>query len=278
VFSSGIAVAFDRASGLDVVLTHGDALMAMDATVVSLFAGCGGLDLGFHELGFRIRYAADNDSAAIKAYRYNLGDVIHLRDVASSEFHSDLAGLGSTDVVLGGFPCQGFSKAGPKRAGDVRNTLYLEMLQAVKVLKPAIFIAENVDGLGQNFGGAYLQTILTDFASIGYQVDHRLVDAVAYGVPQHRRRILFVGTRGSARRFEWPATTHQSPLRNGERAIKPETEDLFNVARQLYPARTIHDAISDLPPLGQALDHVVTNSWPAQYQHVFRAILPGQKL
>lgn len=254
--------------------------MSLDWTVVSLFAGCGGLDLGFHELGFKTRYAADHDAAAVRTYQHNISDAIHLRDVTSAQFHSDIAQLGSVDVVLGGFPCQGFSKAGPKRAGDVRNVLYLEMLQAVKALQPSIFIAENVDGLGQNFGGTYLKSILADFASIGYQVDHRLVDAVSYGIPQHRRRILFVGIREGASQFDWPATTHELPKRNGERAIHQEIKSphLISSCQQYRPARTIRDAIEDLPKIGQLQDHVTTNAWPEQYHHVFKAIAPGQKL
>ena len=252
----------------------------MDWTVVSLFAGCGGLDLGFHELGFKTLYAADHDAAAVKAYKHNLGNTIQLRDVASSQFHNDLAHIGSADVVLGGFPCQGFSKAGPKRFGDTRNVLYLEMLRAVELLQPRIFIAENVYGLGQNFGGAYLQSILADFSGIGYQVEHRLVDAITYGVPQHRRRILFIGTRDADRQFKWPAATHELQRRNGERAIDTETEELFAVKSPLrqQPARTIRDAIGDLPAIGLFPDHVVTNSWPAHYQHIFKAISSGQKL
>lgn len=249
--------------------------MDLDWTVVSLFSGCGGLDLGFHERGFNTRYAADHDAAAVKAYRHNIGDAIHLRDVTSSQFHGDLAQLGSADVVLGGFPCQGFSKAGPKRIGDARNALYLEMLRAVECLQPSIFIAENVDGLGQNFGGTYLQSILTDFARIGYHVDYRLVDTVAYGIPQHRRRIVFVGTRGVQRAFEWPAATHELPRRKGERAIDQEA---FSASLRLRAARTIRDAIDDLPSLGQFPDHVVTDSWPEHYHHIFKAIAPGQKL
>lgn len=254
--------------------------MALDLTVVSLFAGCGGLDLGFHELGFKTIYAVDHEAAAVKTYRHNLSDAIQLRDVTSSQFHDDLKHIGTADVVLGGFPCQGFSKAGPKRMGDARNALYLEMLRAVKLLQPEIFIAENVDGLGQNFGGAYLQSILSDFGGIGYQVEHRLVDAVAYGVPQHRRRILFVGTRSSDRRFEWPVATHSLPHRNGERAIDRETDDLFanRLPAPRSAARTIMDAIDDLPEIGRFPDHVVSNSWPAHYRHIFKAISPGQKL
>ena len=148
-----------------------DSLGGKQLTVVSLFCGCGGLDLGFHEEGFDIVYAADNDPAAISVYRRNIDNNAHVKDVCSADFHSDLRQLPAVDVVLGGFPCQGFSKAGPKRHGDERNFLYLEMKSAVETLRPRIFIAENVDGLSQNFGGSYLRAIVEDFSAVGYRVE-----------------------------------------------------------------------------------------------------------
>src|SRR4051812_48114491 len=117
------------------------------STVVSIFSGCGGLDVGFNEQGFDLVYACDNDPAAVDAYARNIDDRVFLRDARSAEFHRDIAAIGHCDVVLGGFPCQGFSKAGPKREDDLRNTLYTEMLNAIGTLRPKVFIAENVDGI-----------------------------------------------------------------------------------------------------------------------------------
>lgn len=250
-------------------------------TVVSLFCGCGGLDLGFHEADFDIVYAADNDDAAISVYKRNIDSNAYVKDVCSAEFHSDLGQLPSVDVVLGGFPCQGFSKAGPKRQADERNFLYLEMKAAVAMLRPKVFIAENVDGLGQNFGGSYLRAIVDDFSQVGYRMEWRLVDAVAFGVPQHRRRILFVGVRNDQAGFPWPVTEYGLPRRNGESQISHSTSDLFEEGpsqRALLAAMTIRDAIGDLPELGQIPDHLVTNKWPSGYASIFKAIAPGQKL
>ena len=94
--------------------------------VVSLFSGCGGLDLGFKEQGFDVIYACDSDQAAVHCYTKNIDHAIVLRDVTSNEFRSDILAIGHCDVVLGGFPCQGFSKAGPKNEKDTRNNLYSE--------------------------------------------------------------------------------------------------------------------------------------------------------
>lgn len=249
-------------------------------SVVSLFAGCGGLDIGFKELDYDLVYACDNDPAAITVYKRNIDTRAYVRDVTSDIFHSDMKSLGSCDVILGGFPCQGFSKAGPKKEDDKRNFLYLEMHSAVNRLKPKIFLAENVDGISQNFKGAYLEAIIRDFKEIGYRVDYRLFDSVAFGVPQHRRRIYFIGVRDDlAPEFEWPELSHKSKSRNGE-AIIADLGGLFSTphASQLR-TRTIRDSIQDLVELNDSIpDHRVTNSWKKTWTSIFKKIGPGQKL
>lgn len=250
-------------------------------SVVSLFAGCGGLDIGFQELGFDLIYACDNDPAAVAAYKANIDERAYVRDVRGAEFHSDVKALGSCDVVLGGFPCQGFSKAGPKRQGDDRNFLYLEMKAAVDKLRPKIFLAENVDGLSQNFKGSFLQTIVNDFKAVGYDVAYKLFDSAAFGVPQHRRRIYFVGVRDDivGDSFIWPKPTNDVKSRNGESVISVDM-DLFSEGQsRLAPVKTIFDAIADLVGLDDSIDgHKIANSWKSDLQLIFSKIGPGQKL
>jgi DNA (cytosine-5)-methyltransferase 1 len=257
-------------------------------SVVSLFSGCGGLDLGFKEYAFDLTYACDIDPAALDCYARNIDRHVFLRDVASSEFHADIAAIGSADVVLGGFPCQGFSKAGPKKVSDTRNVLYREMKNAIAKLRPYLFIAENVDGLSQNFAGEYLKLILQDFKEIGYNVQYRILDATAFGLAQHRRRIFFVGIRlPSTYTFQWPSPTHEVKLRNGEFKVPEESIEqlpLFQWASSnstpvLEKTRTIQDAIVDLVELDEKIpDHQVTKDWPQKYEAVFKAIKEGQKL
>lgn len=251
--------------------------------VVSVFCGCGGLDLGFLRAGFDLIYACDIDPAAVACYARNLDARVFCRDATSQAFHEDVRNIGRCDVVLGGFPCQGFSKAGPKQEDDSRNTLYVEMRRVVAQLAPRLFIAENVDGLSQNFAGAYLKRIASDFAALGYAVEHRILDAVAYGVPQHRRRVFFIGIRADQGiTFAWPAPTHRSPARNGEFRIAEAQNGptLFDPAPpDLAPPRTLRAAIGDLAERGPEVpDHVFAESWPKKYEHVFRRIGPGQKL
>lgn len=257
--------------------------MAQSPKVCSIFCGCGGLDLGFREAGFDLVYACDFDATAVDCYRHNVDPRVFQTDVLSSAFDSDLNALRGVDVVLGGFPCQGFSKAGPKRRTDGRNSLYLRMRDAVRKLRPSIFVAENVDGILQNFKGAFVEQIVGDFLALGYRVDYRLLNALAFGVAQHRRRVVFVGVRDdSPLQFRWPVPTHESVARNGEFAV-PEQRSLFdcNVVCEgkLRPPLTIRDAIGDLVDLGASVpDHVVTNAWPKSYEAIFAAIGPGQKL
>lgn len=253
-------------------------------SVVSLFAGCGGLDLGFKELNYDLIYACDSDPAAVACYRHNVDPRIVQRDVNEPAFLDDLRRLRRCDIVVGGFPCQGFSKAGPKRVDDERNSLYLRMRQAVELLRPQLFLAENVDGIEQNFDGVFVERIRQGFTfgELAYEVDYQVLDAHAFGVPQHRRRAFFVGRRRPIERpFAWPAPSHERRERNGEFKVASDLP-LFakrSFAGRLPPPRTIRDAIGDLQRLDASVpDHAVTNNWPADYDHVIRRIGPGQKL
>jgi DNA (cytosine-5)-methyltransferase 1 len=250
-------------------------------TVVSLFSGCGGLDLGFHQEGFRLVYASDNDPAAVRCYAANIDNNVFLRDVSSQKFHDDVDEIGKCDVVLGGFPCQGFSKAGPKKVADPRNILYVEMKRAVERLAPSVFIAENVDGMSQNFGGEFVDRILNDFRQLGYLVENRILQAADFGLPQYRRRIFFVGVKKSVgRAFVWPVPTHSTINRSGEFIIDHSNAPLFDILPSELPrARSIADAIGDLLENSEGVpDQITTANWPKQYSHIFRAVSPGQKL
>lgn len=254
----------------------------MSFTVVSLFSGCGGLDIGFNEMDYDLIYACDFDKIAIECYKRNIDQRAYVRDVRETEFREDMQRLGSADVVLGGFPCQGFSKAGPKKKDDSRNLLYLEMKYAIEVLQPKIFIAENVDGLSQNFQGQYLQQITGDFKQIGYEVEHQVIDALSFGVPQHRRRIFFVGVREdlARNRFIWPAPTHQERARNGDKKYQSSLFTLCdNRINEIKPYVTIEDSIKDLIELQSAIpDHEISKKWPDEYNLIIQRIRQGQKL
>jgi DNA (cytosine-5)-methyltransferase 1 len=162
-------------------------------TAAGLFSGCGGLDLGFINAGFDIVWANDFFKDAVETYKKNISDHIILGDItkiSSSEIPDNF------DILLGGFPCQGFSIANIKRSmKDERNFLYKEMLRIIKDKKPKYFLAENVKGLLSMQQGKVIEMIINDFQEIGYDVDYRLLKASDYGVPQNRERVVIIGNR-----------------------------------------------------------------------------------
>lgn len=180
--------------------------------VVSLFSGCGGMDLGFQgdftflgnrykRLPFEIVWACEINEAACRTYRQNVskhilqGDIWDLIDSLPQQ----------ADVVVGGFPCQDISVNG-KGAGisGARSGLYRAMVEAVKRTKPKIFIAENVKGLLMRHHADALKKVLTDFRAIGYDVTYQLYHAADFGVPQTRERVIIVGTLPGVKPFVPP--------------------------------------------------------------------------
>ena len=174
--------------------------MAKKLKVVSLFSGCGGLDLGFINAGYEIIWANDFFLDAIETYRKNIGNHITFEDITkvpSSVIPNDF------DILLGGFPCQGFSIANKKRdIKDQRNFLYKEMLRIIKDKSPPFFLAENVKGILSLGGGKVINMIVDDFKKLGYKVDYKLINSADYGVPQQRERVFIMGNRiGAKNRF-----------------------------------------------------------------------------
>jgi DNA (cytosine-5)-methyltransferase 1 len=250
--------------------------------VLSLFSGCGGLDIPFAGPRYTVVKAFDSDSAAVRCLRANLDVDAEVMDVTTPAFADVLERMGEVDVVLGGFPCQGFSKAGPKRRDDPRNRLYEAMLAAVRMTRPALFLAENVDGIAQNFSGQFVRRISDDFQSLGYEVDYRILNAVNFGVPQYRRRIFFAGVRRDFPvRFSWPKETHGGGSRNGEFRTQWDVAaapDLFRTT-PLPPPRTVADAIADLLDADAAFpDHVMDGRISETDAAVMRHVGEGQKL
>jgi DNA (cytosine-5)-methyltransferase 1 len=181
-------------------------------SVVSLFSGCGGLDLGFRggfdslgrhyeRLPFEVVWANDFNAAAVRTYRLNLSPNITCGDV-----WEELATLPPrADVVAGGFPCQDISVNGKRKGlAGARSGLYRAMVTAVKRLSPRIFVAENVKGLLMRYNEGALATVLADFSALGYDVSYRLYRAADYGVPQVRERVFIVGTSVRSGRFDPP--------------------------------------------------------------------------
>ena len=174
-------------------------------TVVSLFSGCGGMDLGFKKAGFDILWANDFFKDAVTTYRKNIGNHIVLGDITqiSSDDIPD-----NPDVILGGFPCQGFSIANSKKPEyDQRNFLYKEMVRVINDKRPKFFVAENVKGMMSLNNGQFLKDIIADFRDVGYNVEYKLLDMINYGVPQTRKRVIIIGNRIGAENV-FPKESH----------------------------------------------------------------------
>ena len=185
-------------------------------SVISLFSGCGGMDLGFKGafsfLGrryprnpFDIIWANEINEAACRTYRRNIGPHIRHGDIWSMmDALPDKA-----DVVIGGFPCQDISVNG-KGAGieGKRSGLYRAMVEVVARVKPRVFVAENVKGLLMSHHAEALKRVLADFRALGYEVTHHLYLAADYGVPQSRERVMLVGTLPGVPPFAPPLSTH----------------------------------------------------------------------
>lgn len=173
--------------------------------VISLFSGAGGMDLGFINAGFDIVWANDFFKEAVESYKKNVDDRIVYGDItkiASSDMPNNI------DLVIGGFPCQGFSIANTKRSmKDERNFLYKEMLRVINDKKPKFFVAENVKGILSMKKGKVFEMIKKDFKRLGYNVDARLLNAAEYGVPQARERVVIIGNKIGVEN-PYPKPTH----------------------------------------------------------------------
>jgi len=193
--------------------------------VISLFSGCGGMDLGFrgdftflgkffNPLPFEVIWANDFNNAACQTYKKNLkhdivhGDIWeHINDIPPK-----------ADVVIGGFPCQDISVNGKGAGVDGKKSgLYRAMVEVVKKVQPKIFIAENVKGLLMKHNKNSLKRVIDDFSALGYDVTYKLYHAAEFGVPQTRERVLIIGTKLGVAKF-----THPDPIYPPEMWITAE--------------------------------------------------------
>ena len=167
--------------------------------VVDLFAGVGGLSYGFsHNPGFNIVAANEIEHDISIAYTLNHPNVTMLNcsiSDLSQEVLKEAIGEKEIDLVVGGPPCQSYSTLG-KRQMDGRASLFMEYKRVLQILKPKAFLFENVSGLLSMDNGKLFLKIQEEFKSIGYDVKFKLLNAVDYGVPQHRERVILVGFKG----------------------------------------------------------------------------------
>lgn len=197
-------------------------------TMIDLFSGAGGMSLGFEKAGFQTLFAVEFDEQFANTYKNNFDKtpVIkkNIKELDNTEI-TELLKDTKVDLIIGGPPCQGFSIAGHigrKFLDDERNQLFKEFLRFVNFIKPKIFVMENVASLATHNKGKTLEEIKAEINSIGYDITYDVLNSVHYGVPQERRRIFIIGTKGE-NSFDFPS----------------KSEKIY----------TVKDAIGDLPPL-----------------------------
>ena len=197
---------------------------------IDLFCGCGGLSKGFLDAGFNVLVGIDNNQPALDTFELNhKGGVALNADLSKQETFDkikELAGSNNIDVIVAGPPCQGFSLSGPRNFDDPRNKLYLAVIEMVKQFKPKAFIIENVPGMATLYNGEIKEEILKRFRAMDYNVEPNILCAADYGVPQTRKRLIFMGIRKDIGKPVFP-----KPILTPDKYI------------------TCKDAISDLPSL-----------------------------
>jgi len=216
-------------------------------TFIDLFAGCGGLSLGFEKAGFEGVLAIDNWQDALDTYCHNRKGARTLCADISTLNPSEIKAKYNIDdvsVIIGGPPCQGFSVAGKRIVEDKRNKLYKSFVRFVDVFRPKAFVMENVPNILSLGKGIVRNSILKDFEQLGYTVTYKVLMASDYGVPQNRRRAVFVG------------------LKDGEAFGFPEA----TVEKRV----TAKEALSDLPESSIAEDGEYLIEPQSDYQRLMR--------
>ena len=223
----------------------------MAKKIISLFSGAGGMDIGFHKAGFETAVAVEQDPSCCATLRRNMPNVNVIEGDITKISTSEILQAGKLQpleaaLVIGGPPCQSFSLAG-KRMGmdDPRGKLILEYIRVVREALPVAFVMENVKGMANWSEGKALDAILSEASReifyddkiYKYELSYEILNAVNYGVPQFRERIIIVGNR-IGKKFNFPMPTHTSPS---------ETQmDLFKSTKNQWA--TVWDAIGSLPP------------------------------
>lgn len=205
-------------------------------TVIDLFCGIGGFSKGFEKAGFKILLGIDNWETSLKTFKENHYDTeVLLKDI--KELNNDILEKyeNKVDVIIGGPPCQGFSMSGKRDAKDIRNTLFEDMLKVVSIVKPKVVIMENVVGLlsmKSDKGILVKDLIYERFEKYGYKVKHKVLNASDYGVPQHRKRVIFIGTKQGEITFPLPSHFEEETLLDNKKI-------------------TVGDALGNIPNIGE---------------------------
>ena len=259
-------------------------------TIIDLFCGCGGLSLGFEKAGFEVKLAIDNWEDALVTYRHNHNGIntlnADLLNLDPKEVE-DKYNLHNISVIIGGPPCQGFSVAGKRIIEDDRNKLYKSFVRFVKHFKPKAFVMENVR-----------DAIIKDFSALGYLVSYKILTASDYGVPQNRRRAVFVGLHSKDYPFPEPSVTEKvttyealadlpeetvddgagypiAPHSDYQRMMREGTESLYNHQITIHAPET--KKIIAMVPDGGNYKNLPKEMWSLRKVHIAWTRMNSQK-
>ena len=185
--------------------------MSEKMKVADLFSGVGGLSQGFINAGFDIELAIEYDCSIAKAYSLNHPHTrVYNEDICSMDFHQLHNTHKEIDVVIGGPPCQGFSQKGKRlQLNDPRNFLFIRFVDFVKEFEPKFFVIENVPNIITTANGYFKEQIISAFSELGYKVSCGILCALDFGIPQDRKRAVFIGVK-SEKQVELPSPTNES--------------------------------------------------------------------
>lgn len=199
---------------------------------VDLFSGAGGLSCGLTMAGFTPIASVEIMPEAVETYRYNFvqkknfDEDVETRDIRQEEVKQELynsIGKRHVHLLVGGFPCQGFSMSGNRVITDERNSLYLEMLKIVEHIQPEYIVMENVEGLRSMLNGKIEEKIISDYKKIGYEINVTVLNSADYGVAQTRRRVIFIGNRVGGTNY------HPKPFMEKYKTLGQEIERFMDL-------------------------------------------------
>ena len=239
---------------------------------IDLFSGAGGLSCGLAMAGFTPVGSVEIMPEAVETYKQNFinyknfSESVETRDIRDNFVKKDLYESISNKhihLIVGGFPCQGFSLSGNRVVTDERNNLYLEMLKIVDTIRPEFIVMENVEGLRSMLNGKIEQKIISDYKKIGYSINLTILNSADYGVSQIRRRLIFIGNRINAKNY------HPKPLlsKDNYKTLGEELNRFLNIPENKFINHTFTKHTDHMiqrlknVPEGQSLYGNYSDSW-----------------
>jgi DNA (cytosine-5)-methyltransferase 1 len=226
--------------------------------VISLFAGIGGMSLGFKKAGFNVVGHVEIEDSARKIYKQNFPDSVELgtdiKLLKEEDYSYWKKQFGHINVMVGGPPCQGFSLAGKRDVYDTRNQLFLDFAKAASVIKPDFVMLENVRlllSMTTPEGGLVKDSLIDAFREAGYEMEYKVVNSADYGIPQARGRVIFLGKRIGLSGVNYPVPTHGVSARKPHLTLWDAIGDLEELESSERSASDVHHVASKHP------DHVI---------------------